>query len=291
MKKITKAIIPAAGLGTRMLPVSAAVCKEMLPIVDLPAICHLVEEAASSGITDILIITNRGKEVMENFFDLSPEYEAALAAKGKLDEIERMRDIASMANIYFIRQGETLGLGHAVGRARKFVGDEPFIVLYGDDIIFSKRPVCRQLMDVYEKYGRPVVGVKPVNPEELTKYSSLKVAPIEGEGRNLTYCTDMIEKPRRGEEFSNLSILGRVLLTPDIFDRIDALEPGAGGEYQLTDAIKQLSRERGVLALEFEGDRYDLGSKVGFLKANIVKGLEHPETAEEIREFIKSLKL
>lgn len=291
MKKITKAIIPAAGLGTRMLPVSAAVCKEMLPIVDLPAICHLVEEAASSGITDILIITNRGKEVMENFFDLSPEYEAALAAKGKLDEIERMRDIASMANIYFIRQGETLGLGHAVGRARKFVGDEPFIVLYGDDIIFSKRPVCRQLMDVYEKYGRPVVGVKPVNPEELTKYSSLKVAPIEGEGKSLTYCTDMIEKPRRGEEFSNLSILGRVLLTPDIFDRIDALEPGAGGEYQLTDAIKQLARERGVLALEFEGDRYDLGSKVGFLKANIVKGLEHPETAEEIREFIKSLKL
>ena len=291
MKKITKAIIPAAGLGTRMLPVSAAVCKEMLPIVDLPAICHLVEEAASSGITDILIITNRGKEVMENFFDLSPEYEAALAAKGKLDEIERMRDIASMANIYFIRQGETLGLGHAVGRARKFVGDEPFIVLYGDDIIFSKRPVCRQLMDVYEKYGRPVVGVKPVNPEELTKYSSLKVAPIEGEGKSLTYCTDMIEKPRRGEEFSNLSILGRVLLTPDIFDRIDALEPGAGGEYQLTDAIKQMARERGVLALEFEGDRYDLGSKVGFLKANIVKGLEHPETAEEIREFIKSLKL
>ena len=291
MKKITKAIIPAAGLGTRMLPVSAAVCKEMLPIVDLPAICHLVEEAASSGITDILIITNRGKEVMENFFDLSPEYEAALAAKGKLDEIERMRDIASMANIYFIRQGETLGLGHAVGRARKFVGDEPFIVLYGDDIIFSKRPVCRQLMDVYEKYGRPVVGVKPVNPEELTKYSSLKVAPIEGEGKSLTYCTDMIEKPRRGEEFSNLSILGRVLLTPDIFDRIDALEPGAGGEYQLTDAIKQLARERGVLALEFEGDRYDLGSKVGFLKANIVKGLEHPETAEEIREFIKSLRL
>jgi UTP--glucose-1-phosphate uridylyltransferase len=289
MKKITKAIIPAAGLGTRMLPVSAAVCKEMLPIVDLPAICHLVEEAASSGITDILIITNRGKEVMENFFDLSPEYEAALAAKGRLDEIERMRDIASMANIYFIRQGETLGLGHAVGRARKFVGDEPFIVLYGDDIIFSKRPVCRQLIDVYEKYGRPVVGVKPVSPEQLTKYSSLKVAPIEGEGRNLTYCTDMIEKPKRGEEFSNLSILGRVLLTPDIFDRIDTLEPGAGGEYQLTDAIKQLAREHGVLALEFEGDRYDLGSKTGFLKANIVRGLEHPETAEELREFIKEV--
>ncbi len=288
MKKITKAIIPAAGLGTRMLPVSAAVCKEMLPIVDIPAICHLVEEAASSGITDILIITNRGKEVMEDFFDFSPEYEAALAAKGRLDEIERLRDLASMANVYFLRQRETLGLGHAVGRARSFVGDEPFLVMYGDDIIFSKRPVCRQLMDVYEKYGRPVVGVKPVSPELLTKYCSLKVSPIAGEDR-ITYCTDMIEKPRRGEEFSNLSILGRVLLTPEIFDIIDELEPGAGGEYQLTDAIKQVAREGGVYALEFEGDRYDLGSKTGFLKANIVKGLEHPETGDEIREFILGL--
>ena len=288
MKKITKAIIPAAGLGTRMLPVSAAVCKEMLPIVDLPAICHLVEEAANSGITDILIITNRGKDIMEDFFDLSPEYEAALAAKGKLDEIEKLRDIADMANVYFLRQKETRGLGHAVGRARQFVGDEPFLVMYGDDIIFSKRPVCRQLMDVYEKYGRPVVGVKPVSPELLTKYSSLKVDEIPGETR-VTYCTDMIEKPRVGEEFSNLSILGRVLLTPEIFDIIDNLEPGAGGEYQLTDAIKQVARTQGVCALEFEGDRYDLGSKTGFLKANIVKGLEHPETAEEIREFIREI--
>lgn len=290
MKKITKAIIPAAGLGTRMLPISAAVCKEMLPIVDLPAICHLVEEAASSGITDILIITNRGKEVMEDFFDLSPEYETALAAKNKIDEIERLRDIAGMANIYFLRQKETLGLGHAVGRARQFIGDEPFVVMYGDDIIFSKTPVCRQLMDVYEKYGRPVVGVKPVAPELLTKYCSLKVEPIADESR-VTYCTDMIEKPKKGEEFSNLSILGRVLLTPEIFDIIDNLLPGAGGEYQLTDAIKEMAQEGGVYALEFEGDRYDLGSKSGFLKANIVKGLEHPETAEEIREFIKSLRI
>lgn len=288
MKKIRKAIIPAAGLGTRMLPISAAVCKEMLPIVDMPAICHLVEEAANSGITDILIITNRGKEIIEDFFDFSPEYETALAAKGNIDEIERLRDIAGMANIYFLRQKETLGLGHAVGRARQFVGDEPFIVMYGDDVIFSKRPVCRQLMDVYEKYGRAVVGVKPVNPSELYKYSSLKVNAIQGEDK-ITYCTDMIEKPKAGQEFSNLSILGRVLLTPDIFDIIDGLEPGAGGEYQLTDAIKQIARTQGVCALEFEGDRYDLGSKSGFLKANIVKGLEHPETAEEIREFIREI--
>lgn len=288
MKKITKAIIPAAGLGTRMLPVSAAVCKEMLPIVDLPAICHLVEEAANSGITDILIITNRGKDIMEDFFDFSPEYEAALAAKGKLDEIERLHEIADMANVYFLRQKETRGLGHAVGRARSFVGDEPFLVMYGDDIIFSKRPVCRQLMDVYEKYGKPVVGVKPVAMEQIYKYSSLKVEPIEGEDK-LSLCTDMIEKPKAGQEFSNLSILGRVLLTPEVFDIIDNLEPGAGGEYQLTDAIKKMARQDGVYALEFEGDRYDLGSKSGFLMANIVKGLEHPETKDEIREFILEL--
>lgn len=288
MKKITKAIIPAAGLGTRMLPVSAAVCKEMLPIVDLPAICHLVEEAANSGITDILIITNRGKDIMEDFFDFSPEYEAALAAKGKLAEIERLHEIADMANVYFLRQKETRGLGHAVGRARSFVGDEPFLVMYGDDIIFSKRPVCRQLMDVYEKYEKPVVGVKPVAMEQIYKYSSLKVEPIEGEDK-LSLCTDMIEKPKAGQEFSNLSILGRVLLTPEVFDIIDNLEPGAGGEYQLTDAIKKMARQDGVYALEFEGDRYDLGSKSGFLMANIVKGLEHPETKDEIRKFILEL--
>ncbi len=288
MKKITKAIIPAAGLGTRMLPVSAAVCKEMLPIVDLPAICHLVEEAANSGITDILIITNRGKDIMEDFFDFSPEYEAALAAKGKLDEIERLHEIADMANVYFLRQKETRGLGHAVGRARSFVGDEPFLVMYGDDIIFSKRPVCRQLMDVYEKYEKPVVGVKPVAMEQIYKYSSLKVEPIEGEDK-LSLCTDMIEKPKAGQEFSNLSILGRVLLTPEVFDIIDNLEPGAGGEYQLTDAIKKMARQDGVYALEFEGDRYDLGSKSGFLMANIVKGLEHPETAEEMKIFIREI--
>ena len=288
MKKITKAIIPAAGLGTRMLPVSAAVCKEMLPIVDLPAICHLVEEAANAGITDILIITNRGKDIMEDFFDLSPEYEAALIAKGHLEEIERLREIADLANVYFLRQKETMGLGHAVGRARSFVGDEPFLVMYGDDVIFSKTPVCGQLMKVYEKYGRPVVGVKPVAPELVRKYCSLKVEPVEGE-TNVTYCTDMIEKPLPGQEFSNLSILGRVLLTPDIFDIIDDLEPGAGGEYQLTDAIAKVARESGVYALEFEGERFDLGSKTEFLKANIVRGLTHPETKDELRKFIKEI--
>lgn len=288
MKKITKAIIPAAGLGTRMLPISHAVCKEMLPIVDLPAVYFLVEEAVKSGITDILIITNRDKDAMEDFFDLSVEYGQALTAKGKTAEAERLREIANMANVYFLRQKETKGLGHAVGRARSFVGDEPFVVLYGDDIIFSEDPVCRQLIEVYEKYGKAVVGVKPVPMEQVRKYSSLKVDEIEGEER-VTYCTDMVEKPAPGEEFSNLSILGRVLLTPEIFDIIDALEPGAGGEYQLTDAMKKLARSEGVMALDFVGDRYDMGSKIGFLKANIRRGLTHPECEAELREYIREL--
>lgn len=288
MKRITKAIIPAAGLGTRMLPISHAVPKEMLPIVDLPAVYYLVEEAVKSGITDILIITNRDKDAMEDFFDLSVEYSTALAAKGKTKEAARLKEIADMANIYFLRQKETKGLGHAVGRARSFVGDEPFVVLYGDDIVFSDSPVCRQMMDVYEKYGKAVVGVKPVPIEQVQKYCSLKVDPIDGEDR-VTICTDMIEKPKPGEEFSNLSILGRVLLTPDVFDIIDALEPGAGGEYQLTDAMAKMARADGVMALEYIGDRYDMGSKLGFLKANIVKGLEHPETGDELREFLRSL--
>ena len=288
MAKITKAIIPAAGLGTRMLPISHAVPKEMLPIVDLPAIFHLVEEAVNSGITDILVITNRDKDAMEDFFDLSIEYGQALAAKGKTAEAERLYEIANMANVFFLRQKETKGLGHAVGRARSFVGNEPFVVMYGDDVIFSKTPVCRQLIDVYERYGKPVVGVKPVPWADVAKYCSLKVDAIEGEN-NVTYCTDMIEKPKPGEEFSNLSILGRVLLTPDVFDIIDNLPTGAGGEIQLTDAMAKIARESGVYALEFEGDRYDLGSKFGFLKANIVKGLNHPETKDALREFIKEI--
>lgn len=288
MAKITKAIIPAAGLGTRMLPISHAVPKEMLPIVDLPAIFHLVEEAVNSGITDILVITNRDKDAMEDFFDLSIEYGQALSAKGKTKEAQRLYDIANMANVFFLRQKETKGLGHAVGRARSFVGNEPFVVMYGDDVIFSETPVCCQLIDVYKKYGKPVVGVKPVPWADVAKYCSLKVDAVDGE-TNVTYCTDMIEKPKPGEEFSNLSILGRVLLTPDVFDIIDNLPTGAGGEIQLTDAMAKIARESGVYALEFEGDRYDLGSKFGFLKANIVKGLTHPETAESLREFIKEI--
>ena len=287
MKKITKAIIPAAGLGTRMLPISHAVPKEMLPIVDLPAVYYLVKEAAESGITDILIITNRDKDAMEDFFDLSIEYEKTLLAKGKTEDVRMLREIADLANVYFLRQKETKGLGHAVGRARSFVGDEPFLVLYGDDIIFSEKPVCRQLLEVFEREEKCVVGVKAVAPEWVSRYCSLKIEPVAGE-TGLFACDDMIEKPKPGEEFSNYSILGRVLLTPDVFDIIDSLSPGAGGEYQLTDAIAVKARTEGVLALDFEGERFDIGAKLGFLKANVAMGAQHPETGEEFKAFLKA---
>ncbi len=293
MKKVRKAIIPAAGLGTRMLPISHAVPKEALPIVDLPAISFLVEEAVKSGITDILVITNRDKEALEEFFDYSVEYDAHLLNKGKTAEVERLHALADMANIYFLRQKTTKGLGHAVGRARSFVGDEPFAVLYGDDIIFSETPVTAQLIREYEKYGRPVVGVKPVSPEQLSKYCSLRVSPI-GETEGVYYCDDMIEKPKPGEEFSNFSILGRVLLEPDVFDIIDALPPGAGGEIQLTDAMAKIARQRGVTALDFEGTRYDLGSKLGWMMANVVRAAKHEEIGADfcafLRDFTENLK-
>lgn len=288
MPKIKKAVIPAAGLGTRMLPIARAVPKEMLPIVDRPAMSYLVEEAAKSGIEDILIITGRGKGVMEDYFDYSPEYEAHFAARGKAGEIEKMRETGNAfgARVYFIRQKEARGLGHAVGCARSFVGNEPFVVLYGDDIIFSEKPVVAQMIESYEKYGRAVCGVKTVPEELVMKYCSLRTHPIEGSEREF-FVDDMIEKPRTREEiFSNYSILGRVLLTPDIFDIIDETPPGAGGEIQLTDAMRTLARSRGMTALDFEGKRFDLGSKLGFLSANVVRAFDDPELGAEFREFL-----
>ncbi len=288
MPKIKKAVIPAAGLGTRMLPIARAVPKEMLPIVDRPAMSYLVEEAAKSGIEDILIITGRGKGVMEDYFDYSPEYEAHFAARGKAGEIEKMRETGNAfgARVYFIRQKEARGLGHAVGCARSFVGNEPFAVLYGDDIIFSEKPVVAQMIESYEKYGRAVCGVKTVPEELVMKYCSLRTHPIEGSEREF-FVDDMIEKPRTREEiFSNYSILGRVLLTPDIFDIINETPPGAGGEIQLTDAMRTLARSRGMTALDFEGKRFDLGSKLGFLSANVVRAFDDPELGAEFREFL-----
>ncbi len=288
MQKVTKAVIPAAGLGTRMLPISYAVPKEMLPIVDAPAVFYLVEEAVNSGITDILIITNRGKGAIEDFFDISPEYTDALIKKGKTEEAERIIKISKMANVSFIRQGKATGLAHAIKKAEAFVGDDPFVVLYGDDIILSKEPTSSLLIRAYEKYGRCVAGVKRVQKSDLKKYCSLKAEQTESES-TVYYCTDMIEKPKEGEEFSDLAILGRVLLTKDIFPIIDKLTPGACGEYQLTDAMAEIARRQGMYAVEFPGERYDMGSKLGFLKANTVMGLAHEETKDEYREFLLGL--
>jgi len=287
-KKITKAVIPAAGLGTRMLPIARTVCKETLPIVDRPAISYLVNEAIDSGATDILIITNRGKGAMEDYFDYSPEYEIALRAKGKDALVEELRRDAERANIYFIRQKEPRGLGHAVLAARNFIGNEPFYVLYGDDVIMSKTPVCAQLCDAYEKYGKAACGVKEVTAEQILKYSSLDAKPIEDSG-NCYNVTDMIEKPKPEEVITRLSILGRVLLTPDIFDILAETKPGAGGEIQLTDAMRVLAQSVGMTAVDFEGKRYDLGSKLGFLYANVESALRDPELGGEFREYLKEL--
>ncbi len=284
--KITKAVIPAAGLGTRMLPISKSVPKEMLPLVDKPAVQYLVEEAVAAGITDILIITGRGKEAMENHFDHNLEYYERLEKGGKTAILNELKGIANIANISFIRQKEAKGLGHAVSCARSFVGNEPFVVLYGDDIIISKTPVAKQLVDVYNEHGLPVVGVKRVTEEQIVKYCSLKVEPMHD---NEFHVSDMIEKPSKDKIFSLLSILGRVLLTPDIFDILDHTAPGAGGEIQLTDAMRELAVTKGMTACEFEGKRYDIGSKFGFLQANIDLGLKHPETGDALREYIKEI--
>ncbi|MBO5653785.1 MAG: UTP--glucose-1-phosphate uridylyltransferase, partial [Clostridia bacterium] len=253
-----------------------------------PAIQYIVEEAVAAGIEDILIITNRGKGAIEDHFDHSFELEAGLKGNPSKEKLyEDVKAVANLANIYFIRQKETKGLAHALLCGKSFVGNEPFAVLYGDDVIISQTPVCKQLVSVYEKYGKPVVGVKPVPMEQVRKYCSLKVTDTAD--KDVYFCDDMIEKPAPWQEFSNLSILGRVLLTPDVFDIIDALPPGAGGEIQLTDAMAKIARDSGVYALEFEGERFDMGAKLGFLTANLKVGLTHPETAEGLRAYIKEL--
>lgn len=287
MQKVRKAVIPAAGLGTRMLPISRCVPKEMFPIVDRPAISYLVNEAIDSGMTEVLVIIGREKNALEDYFDYSPEYDAALRAKGREDEVELIHAEVNRGNILFTRQKEKKGLGHAILQARSFVGDEPFAVLYGDDMIFSKTPVCRQLADCYERYGRPVVGLKRVSPEQLTKFCSMKAEPIPGHaGAHLV--TDMIEKPKKGEEFTDLAILGRVLLTPEIFDILDETAPGAGGEIQLTDAMATYARRHGMTGWEFEGERFDLGSKLGFMAANLYAGVKHPEIGEDFKKLVQA---
>lgn len=285
--KIRKAVIPAAGLGTRVLPASKAMPKEMLAIVDKPAIQYIVEEAARSGIEDILIITSRGKTTVEDHFDRSPELEQRLLRSGKNDVYDQMVAISNLANITYIRQKETKGLGHAILCAKSFVGDEPFAVLYGDDVIIGENPVCRQLCEAYEKYGLGVAGIKEVTPEQIRKYSSMKVEPLaDWEFR----ITDMVEKPAtEAERFSLYSTLGRCVLPAKIFDILERTPYGVGGELQLTDAMKELARTEGMIGVDFEGTRYDMGSKLGILQAAVEVGLSHPEIGAEFREYLKAI--
>lgn len=285
--KITKAVIPAAGLGTRVLPATKAMPKEMLPIVDKPSIQYIVEEAVNSGITDILIITNRGKGIIEDHFDSTPLLEENLEKGGKTDLLNSIKDIHKMANISYIRQIETKGLGHAVSRAKTFVGDEPFVVLFGDDVIIGDVPATKELIDAYGKHGKGVLGVKKVDAKDIYKYSSLKVDHIEG---NIYKCTDMIEKPQTDEEVLSLfSVQGRCVLPPEIFDILERTQPGAGGEIQLTDAMRELATTVGMTAVEYTGNRYDMGNKLGILKASIDVGLTHDEVKDGLKEYIKEL--
>lgn len=285
--KIKKAIIPAAGLGTRVLPASKAIPKEMLNIVDKPAIQYIVEEAFNSGIEDVLIITNRGKGAIEDHFDHSIELEQRLAGdESKKSIYDDVTACSNFGNIYFIRQKETKGLGHAVLCAKNFVGDEPFAILYGDDVIISDEPVTKQLCDAYEKYGKGVVGVKEVPEKYVSKYCSLKVDKLES---NCYKCTDMIEKPKPEQIMSNFSILGRVIMPPEIFDILENTPLGVGNELQLTDAMKTLAQTKGVVAVDYNGTRYDMGNKFGILKANIEVGLKHPDTKDELKAFIKEI--
>ena len=281
--KVKKAVIPAAGLGTRMLPATKTVPKEMLPLVDKPVIQYIVEEAVASGIEDILIVTNRAKSAMDDYFDYHPELEHRLLADGKKREAEICKSVADMANIFYVRQKETCGLGHAIWRAKHFVGDEPFAILLGDDIMYSQKPVLLQLIDAAEKYGCSAIGARQVDDEHIVKYSSLKISPLEDRIYDIS---DMNEKPTLQTKLSNHAIMGRYVLTPAIFDILENTAPGAGGEIQLTDGMRELLRREKMIAVDFDAIRYDTGNLRGFLEATIDFALRNPDTGDWLREFI-----
>ena len=286
--KITKAVIPAAGMGTRVLPATKVMPKEMLPIVDKPAIQYIVEEAVSSGITDILIITNRGKGFIEDHFDKAPVLEGILERDKKIEMLDSINHLDKLANIHYIRQIETKGLGHAISKAKMFTGNEPFAVLYGDDVVVGgDAPATKELCDAYGTYGKGVIGIKPVSRKAIANYSCVKIENLKD---NIYKCTDMIEKPKRDEDiFSLYSILGRCVLPPDIYDILEHTAPGANNEIQLTDAMKVLAQECGMTAVEYTGTRYDIGNKFGIMKAAIEIGIQHPEIGAELTEYLKEL--
>jgi len=282
---VKKAIIPAAGLGTRFLPATKAMPKEMLPIVDKPTIQYIVEEAVEAGIEDIIIVTGKGKRAIEDHFDSAFELEQNLLEKQKLDLLDRVRHSAKIANIHYIRQKEPLGLGHAIWCARKFVGDEPFAVLLGDDIVRSEVPCIKQLSEIFNDHGCSVIGVQEVAEEHLSRYGV--VDPLEGKG-GLFRVRAFVEKPKRGEAPSNLAIMGRYVLTPEIFAILERQEAGAGGEIQLTDAIQSLNEQRPVLACQFEGVRYDVGDKLGYITTTIEFAMRNDELRTPLLHYLEN---
>ena len=291
MKKVTKAVIPAAGLGTRVLPATKAQPKEMLVIVDKPSLQYIVEELIESGITDIVIVTGRNKNSIEDHFDFSYELENTLQKENKIELLEKVDKISSMANIFYVRQNHPLGLGHAILKAKPFIGDEPFVIALGDDIVYNpERPVAKQLIENYERYGASIVGCQEVALEDVSKYGVVK--PTEKLDENTVAISDFVEKPSKEEAPSRLACLGRYLLDGKIFNYLEETKAGKGGEIQLTDAIlKMLQGGEKVVAYEFQGKRYDIGNKFGLLKANIEFGLKNDETKEELKNYLLNLKL
>jgi UTP--glucose-1-phosphate uridylyltransferase len=286
--RVRKAVFPAAGLGTRFLPATKASPKEMLPLVDKPLIQYVVEEAVASGIESVIVVTGRGKAAIEDHFDVSFELEKLLEERGKHDELKAMRAISEMAQVSYVRQQEALGLGHAVLQARDLVCDEPFAVMLSDDIIDSETPALRQLLDVYEKYDAPVVAVFAVPGEAISRFGVIDGEEVEP---GVYKIKDMVEKPAFADAPSDLAIIGRYVLTPDIFDEIQKTTPGAIGEIQITDAMRALLKKRPFYAVRFEGTRYDAGDKLGFLIATVQYALKHEELAPEFREYLQTLKL
>ena len=284
--KVKKAVIPAAGYGTRLLPASKAIPKEMIPIVDRPTIQYVIEEAIEAGIEEVLIITSKNKQEIEDHFDRDLELEMVLKEKEKYDIKKEVDRISNMIDIHYVRQKEQKGLGHAISCAETFVGNDPFAVILGDDLVVSKKPAIGQLMEVYEKKEAPILGVQDVPEKDVDKYGIVKYKEKQEKSYLLE---DMIEKPAVKEAPSNLAILGRYVITPDIFPIIENTPRGKGGEIQLTDALKTLSQKRNMYAHNFNGERYDVGNKMGFLRATVEFALNREEFAEEFEEYLKNL--
>lgn len=286
MMNVRKAIIPAAGLGTRFLPATKAQPKEMLPIVDKPTIQYIIEEAVEAGIQDIIIVTGRNKRSIEDHFDRSIELELELEKGGKQEMLDMVRGISDMANIHYIRQKEPRGLGHAILAARHFIGDEPFAVLLGDDVVISKQPCLGQMLDVFKEYQTSILGVQTVAPDVVDKYGIIAGKQVDD---RVYKVNDMVEKPSQEEAPSNVAVLGRYIITAEIFRFLETQDAGKGGEIQLTDALKRLAKEQAMYAYDFKGHRYDVGSKVGFIQANIEFALRRGELREEMEKYLQRL--